>query len=78
MNIPVVRGVRILTEEQITALSDSSLKLYRSKVLKERRNAHRVGTAEEIRAFDYVANAVNRENLARGGSFRFPQSPERV
>ena len=78
MDIPVVRGVRILTEDQIAALSDGSLKLYRSKVLKERRNAHKVGTAEEIRAFDYAANAVNRENFTRGGLFRFPQSPERL
>lgn len=63
--IPVQAGMRILTVEQIAELTDDRLRVYRRKMFDTRRWAHACGTAEEIRAMDYLCRAVSGEWLKR-------------
>ena len=66
MEIPVIRGIRILTEERIKMLNDNDFRRYRRKALDTRDFVHsECGSEAEIKALDYLANAVNRENDSR-------------
>lgn len=66
--IPVQAGMRILTVEQIAELTDKRFGAYRRKVHDTRRAVHEDGTAEEIRALDYLCNAIFREKAKREAS----------
>lgn len=63
--IPVVHGMRILTVEQIRALSNASFGQYRRKAYDTRRAVHKYGSGEEIRAFDYLTNALHDDRARR-------------
>lgn len=63
--IPVVHGMRILTIDQIRALSNANFGQYRRKAYDTRRIVHKYGTGEEIRAFDYLANALHDDRTRR-------------
>ena len=63
--IPVQARMRILTVEQIADLTDERFGAYRRKMHDTRRAVHENGTAEEIRALDYLCNAVFREKAKR-------------
>lgn len=65
---PTQAGMAILTVEQIAELTDERLGAYRRKMHDTRRAVHAEGTAEQIRALDYLCNAIFREKAKREAS----------
>lgn len=74
--IPVVRGLRVLTPEQIQKLSAGSFRLYRNRIFQVREQIGRRDYDGEqtplsereigdLRALDYLANETAREKERR-------------
>jgi hypothetical protein len=63
--IPVVSGMRILTVDQIRALSNANFGKYRRKAYDTRRAVHKYGRGDEIRAFDYLVSALYDDRARR-------------
>lgn len=65
---PTQAGMAILTVEEIAELTDERFGAYRRKMHDTRRAVHADGTTEQIRALDYLCNAIFREKARREAS----------